>query len=91
MKTLFNNETSNEFQSKVLEICMRDGFESVYNKLIQKSTKSGTKMEVAERIFDENVGKRRCEVIKMFMENEMSEKCASTYYQTIFKKRKQVS
>ena len=91
-KTLFNNSVVNEFQGKVLEMCMEVGFETVYKKLTEKSivTKSGSKSEKAVDIYVKmrEDGKRRIDVINQFMtELDMSKDGASTYYQNIKKKR----
>ena len=81
-----------DFEQEVRKFVMTHSWEDVYNKLneekIQVVTKSGTKSEKALDIYKQlwAKGKARKDIIKEFKSQlDMSDACASTYYQNIKK------
>lgn len=81
------NDSTVDFQAKVLEMVEQIGWEGVFAKLstVQLNVKSGSKMEKAVAIYQEMVDTHaRKDIIKKFMEElDMSKEGAATYHQNI--------
>lgn len=77
----FSESTREEFEQVVVE-------KPVVEQVVT-SSRSGSKMEKAVQLYKENPGMKRCDMIRLIMDQlDMSKQGASTYYQTIFSKNK---